>query len=249
MAVIQDGGNIVVPKDLHPSNTGLYPQEWLLVMEWRSDNDPIPVEVQLGVESFSSDPAIFVASNSFPPTAQCQRFLAGLTGPTLAQSMIDYPPLVLRWELGNGPNARTIYSDCKSGRFALGSQERVRLSACRYYTAAANFDTRIKAGMSRADGSGEWLTFSGLRTLLDASASIAVNVPPGAQWVEIYSDFAFLSIEQSLGLAWAYRDSRVTPGPPAYLPPSSPLPVLGPTITVQNGTDIADDVLLVFWVR
>lgn len=226
----------MLPGTCPPANVNA-PAEWILLMEWKSDENPLPVDLQLD--------AFVVADNvtSFPKPRIALH--AGSTYFTDVDGFVG----IIRLELGQGPNARTIYADLKGGRYALGSQERVRVSMCRWQTSLlGNANIRVEAGISETDGSGEYLTYTMAQLTVAPGSDLAVQFPPGAAWWEYYSAGDFRAAFSS-GDTYNFSERLAAQSPPVYEPPSSPLPVSQGALTLTNiGVDPAS-VVVVIWVR
>lgn len=237
----QTGGLAEVPYTV-PAGNVTFPQEWQFVTEWFADGDPRPVDLQLDTYFLPLDG--LVVSNPGFPTGQRPVFSAGSTLVTSPAGST----IVVRIELGQGPNARTLYCDLKSGRFALGSQERVRVSVARWKTSEPlTGNIRVQAGISETDGSGEYLTYTMVSTSIVAAASLTVYWPPGAAWWDWYSNGDFFAVQYSPDLGYVARYANVSP--PVYVPPSSPLPILSSGVTLTNDGAIDSPITIVVWVR
>jgi len=237
---VQNGGVVILPGTLPPANATA-PTQWIFVTEWVSDAAPKPVDLQIDTVAMY---AVGVTPSGWPPLRPM--FNAGGGD---GVDPIQGTTAIVRLELGQGPNARVLYCDLKSGRFALGSQTRVRVSIARWQTADANNqDTRVEIGISETDGSGEYLTYSfgGLEVLAGNAAGL--QFPPGAAWFDYYSEGDFES-SYVIGDDFGYSARLAAQSPPVYIPPTSPLPVSRPSVVFTNvGADPAS-LIVVVWVR
>lgn len=236
----QMGGSAILPGTLPPANAAA-PNEWVFVVEWVSDDEPRPVDLQ--IDTFRIPPT--GQTDDFPPRAPLLHASAfGLSG-------VPGTTGIVRLELGQGPNARTLYCDLKSGRFALGSQTRVRVSMCRWLTAEPSNDAvRVQIGISETDGSGEYLTYTMVRSEeLIVGDAFDFSFPPGAAWWEFYSDGDWVAYEAASADNLGYAARFVETSPPVYTPPSSPLPVTYQRMTLENVGTEAAAITVVVWVR
>jgi hypothetical protein len=244
--MIKFSGTTVTVTAAVPGGNSLAPVNWQQLLSWDSA-DPLPVELQLSV-------SVGEGVLSFPSSAAIG-FCAGArydNGGGTVWTWDDSAEgcVVLKIEMGSGPDSRTVYADCRGGRFALGSQRSVRVSVARWL-AAGSAPAQVQGAVAVADGSGDYLTYSAAISGVAAAADATMAAPPGALWWEFYPEEAGAWEASSTdGTAnWRAQRSCVAASP-VYLPPTSPLPLLGSNgLVLVNVGAAASGVYACFWVR
>lgn len=230
-----------------PSANTLAISAWKQLVHWETSGNPVPVDLVLEVNLPAS------VRGGFPPI-YANNFCAGAyydSGIT-TYSWDDSADgcIALKIECGTGSVPRTLYADCRSGRFALGPNRWVRVSVARWL-AAGTSDTVVQAGLATSDGSGDFLTYSAVIDEIAAAGQASLPVPPGALWWEFYPapGGSWSAVSMDSANPWIARRYE-SAGAPVYNPPSSPLPLLGSnglTFTNQGAGD--SGLCAVFYVR
>jgi hypothetical protein len=244
--MIKFSGTTVTVSAAIPGGNTLAPANWQQLLAWDSDV-PVPVELQLTV-------AIPDAILTFPP-AGTVGFCAGARYNNGAGTIWTWDDsadgcVVMKIEMGSGPDARTIYADCRGGRYSLGSQRSVRVSVARWL-AAGVAACQVQGAVAPADGSGDYLTYSAAIGAVAAAGDATMPAPPGALWFDFYPEEDGEWEASSTDAAVNWRAQRSVVGAaPLYMPPTSPLPLLGSNgITLVNVGAAASGVYACFWVR
>lgn len=244
MSIFKTSGKpVTVPAAVPDANTAGI-SAWQQLMHWEIDGgDPVPVDLVLDVKLLSS------VADGFPEV-WANNFAAG--GRYVGFNWDDAAEgcVAIKVECGTGNLPRTLYADCRGGRYALGPNQWVRVSVARWL-AAGNSPVTVQGGLAPSDGSGDYFTYSAVIDGVAAASSVSLAVPPGAVWFDFYpfpdSSWSAKSIDTPS--AWVARryESAVSP---VYNPPSSPLPLISSNgVTLTNDGAAAAGVMLVFWVR
>lgn len=232
-----------------PTGNATTISNWLQVMSWERFMGPMPVDLQIDVRLPTS------AGGGFPEV-YANNFCAGgyydAGGPFAWDDSAD-GCVALKIELGAGSNPRTLYADCRGGRYSLGSNNFVRVSVARWLAAGSGSDAVVQAGISPSDGSGEYLTYSAVIDAVAAAGSAVLAVPPGAAWWDFYGTdgSSWSAVSMDTAASWvARRFQSATPGSSVYDPPTSPMPLLGSNgIVLTNQGAAAAGVTACFWIR
>lgn len=244
MPIITSGRSVNVPAAVPLGNTTSI-LAWQQLLSWERSEGPMPVDLQLDVRLPAS------VGGGFPEIF-ANNFCAGAysaAGPDAWDDSAD-GCIALKIELGTGANPRTLYADCRGGRFALGSNSFVRVSVARWL-AAGTTATLVQGGISPSDGSGEYLTYSAVIDGVAAAATAVINVPPGATWFDFYPAPAgsWSAVSMDSVNPWIARRYESTTAP-LYNPPTSPLPLLGSNgLVFTNRGAAPSGVCAVFYVR
>jgi hypothetical protein len=241
------GGQLELPGTLNPANLTA-PIAYLFLSDWESLT-PKSVEWQVNVQARD---AAGLSSTAFPPPAQGIAFNAGANFLPLDRWDSDNDSCVVcKIELGAGPNARTIFSDLRPGRFALGVQTRVRVSVARWFKAApppqGSYDIQSSVGAAETSDA-DPPTFSAMRRLNPGQLS-TIFQPPGALWLDLSIAQGNTTVRiQSFDFDGVKCND---PAAPVCYPPSTPWPApsAGSTFDVTNVGPVPAIVTVRWWVR
>lgn len=246
--MIKFSGTTVTVGSAIPNGNTLSPTNWQQVLSWEADV-PIPVDLQLDVRLPTS------AGGGFPDVNAINFCAGGYyddgLGTTYTWDDAASGCVVLRIEMGAGPDARTLYADCRGGRYALGSQKWVRVSVARWLAAGGGATAVVSGAVAPADGSGDYLTYSAAIDAVAAAASAVLAVPPGALWFDFYptEGASWEATSTDATANWVARRVE-SAAAPVYNPPTSPLPLLGSNgVTLVNNSAGAAGAYVCFWVR
>lgn len=245
--IYTSGKPVRVPPTVATANATTIAQ-WQQLLSWeRLDGVPMPVDLQLDVRLPAS------AGGGFPEIFANNYCAGGYYdggGGPFAWDDSAEGCIAVKIELGTGANPRTLYADCRGGRFALGSNLFVRVSVARWLAAGVT-EAIVQGGISPSDGSGSYLTYSAVIDAVAPAAVAALAVPPGAEWFDFFptADSVWSAISMDASAAWlARRDNQAAA--PVYTPPTSPLPLLGSNgVVLTNEGAAPAGVTVCFWVR
>lgn len=241
------GGQLIIPAAL-PVLNATAPREMQQLLEWESLRGPLSCELQLQCQY---QPAF---TQGFPDTSIASSEPAGAYYDEVSVWNLGQSALIAKLELGSGPVPRTIYADMRSGRWALGSQQRVRVSVGRWIGAFpfAGTQVSVQAAVAAASSTdADPLTYTAA-IQIPVAGTRSITTPPGACWfdAQIGADDPTVGAQVLItdSVTTWYRDS--TPAAPVIYPPASPWPIGQlTTLDVINRGAAAANVRLVFWVR
>lgn len=232
-----------------PAGNANAPNDWEFLVQWDApDNVPRECDLQITVPNSSN-------AVGFPPGVI--GFQAGSRSDIDSvgvDAWLDVPAVVMRIELGGGPDARTIYADLRSGRFSLGPQVRAKVSFAAWGPLPP-FSTpdqvTVYGSVVPPSSSGDYLTYSATKAITGAG-SARVPLVPGAIWSEVYGDKSVaFQVGGSGGSGTGVQAIRPYSDPTAaFAPPFSPIPCAGGTqIFVLNLSADTANTTVVQWVR
>lgn len=239
------GGFVVVPAIMPPANmsTPLVWQQWL---EW---NGP-PAAVEWQVQLKNAEQPL-----GFPPRNYSADWIAGASAATPGGGAVG-SHIVARIECGSGPTARMFFADVRAGRFALGVQERVRISVARWraddpFLRPVEYQGTIgPAQATDADPP----TYSVIHTFTAGENLNQMAVPPGAAWFDFSLTAGAVRVTftgyTGGNYGSIYRD--VGASPPVSIPGPGPYPVpagAGNVNAIQPSALDGATLSLTFWVR
>lgn len=236
------GGQIIVPATMPPINAS-FPRSYQQLLEWESFRGPLSVELQLQSQ-YQPPPA----GDTFPDNS-----ISGVGEVAGANDNPGFWPLtgglVAKIELGSGPIPRTLYSDVRSGRWALGSQTRVRVSVARWIADEPNgLQLSLQGAVAPCQGGSDAdpLTFTCGREIAPAEIASLVT-PNGAVWFDTFIG-AGAQIEISGIGGTYYKDTTLAA--PICFPPATPWPLAAQgTLDFENVGAAAAQVFVTFWLR
>lgn len=236
------GGQIIVPAAMPPINAS-FPLSFQQLLEWESFKGPLSVELQLQSQ-YQPPPA----GQTFPDNS--------VSGVGELAGANDNPGLwglnaglVAKIELGSGPIPRTLYSDVRNGRWALGSQSRVRVSVARWIVnQSSGLQLSLQGAVAPCQGGSDAdpLTFTCGREIA-AGATASLVTPNGAVWFDTF--VAAGSQIEITGIGGIYYKDTTLAAPICF-PPATPwpLPAQG-TLDFENVGAAAAQVFVTFWLR
>lgn len=217
-----------------PPENFVTPNTWQFLVEWAS---PVASTVEWQVQLDSG-----LHSGFFPDGSGHIPFIAA------AWDWVLNAGVIVRVECGSGPTARTFYCDLRSGRFALGVQERVRISIARWLAPdASGRVVVVQSTLGPAQASdAECPTYTAKGNTVGPSKSLPI--PPGAQWFDFTSGNPVTVLVGGFEYA---RDTVTNPLAPVIVPGPGPYPVPAGATHVDffwpGGFGGAATVI--FWVR
>lgn len=239
---VQSGGVLEVGPALSPFNT-ISPRQYETLLSWEAR---VPMAVEWEVNIQQQDPTIL--AGGFPP--------ADLSGTWLAGAYFDASNIwdsdsgscvICKIELGSGPNARTIFTNLRGGRFALGTQSRVRISVARWLAAdGGNAVLLVQSSVAPAQYTdAEPPTYSA-QIRIPAGITKSIVQPPGALWVDLAISLGNTQIEVQSFDFKAYKNNSSTA--PLCYPPASPWPApTNGTLYEVTNTGAAEAVCTLHW--
>lgn len=240
------GGQIMIGREL-PALNASAPREMQQLLEWESMRGPRSCELQLQCQY---QPAF---TQGFPDTSIASSEPAGAYYDATSVWSLGNSALIAKIELGSGPVPRTLYADMRPGRWALGSQSRVRISVGRWLGEFPFASTvSVQAAVAAASSTdADPLTYTAAISI-PAGATRNITTPPGACWfdAQIGNDDPTLGVKVLISDSvncW-YKDS--TQAAPVCYPPATPWPIGQlTTLDVINRGATTALVRLVFWLR
>lgn len=236
-----------------PTRNATAPNDLQSLLEWNGPPTSLEWQNQFQVLATGG------GSTEFPPKAYSSDWAAGAyynASNVWAGGDGEQTCLLAKIETGSGPLARSYYADLRVGRFALGVQERVKISVGRWYADDAFGRTvEIQAAVGPAQaGDCDPPTFTAT-TAVVAGATKTMVQPPGALWWDFAVDQfgAQVAIEtdtiQGVNRGLYFKDT--TAAAPIVFPPASPYPALanGGLYNARNYGSVDCFVTMTFWVR
>ncbi len=179
-----------------------------------SSDEPIAVDLQVTVNNPATPAFLFPSPSPYRLPAGCIAAGAG----TQTHSI---PCGFLKIELGGGSDARVLFCDLVSGRFALGAQRYVNVSAWGWSGSSLRTeDLIVQTSLVPADGTGDYLEVTYPITVVAGGGVANLIAPPGARFVDAGVKSALIGIAGSALI-------RCTFGMPMIRDYSTPLFVPG----------------------
>lgn len=240
----QRGGQIVLGPTLPPTNA-TYPNAYQLLLEYESAR-AIPCELEIQMQY--QEPAF--APPGFPDATFSVGFCAGARLDAANVWDLSDQPVIVKYETGAGPDARTFYSDLRPGRVSLGTQTRVRVSIARWLVGdGGGANINVQGSIAPAQGTdSDPPTYSAM-TSIAAAASKQISAPAGAFWFDMQVQQAGSIIRATSFRGHWYKDTTAVA--PTQIPPVMPAPwPAGDTLTTVANLGAAEAwVTLTWWVR
>jgi hypothetical protein len=238
------GGQLVVPNVINPLNATV-PRAFQQLLEWESFKGSVPCELQLQSQ-YQPAPS----GQTVPDTSIATSEYAGANdNPGLWD--LGGTALIAKIELGSGPIPRTLFCDVRSGRWALGSQTRVRISVARWIgdNIATSTELSLQGAVAPCGGGSDAdpLTYTCGKVLAIGAVQSLVT-PPGAGWFDCLVSPAGAQVQINGVGGMFYKDTTLAA--PVCYPPATPWPLSNLGVLDFENVGIVEATLVVtFWLR
>lgn len=244
----QSGGVLRVPGVFNPLNLER-PRAFDSLLEWESElPQACELELQLQLQ-----PDAGLSPTGFPDETVSNGFCAGAFN-GFAWDLFE--TVIAKFETGGGADARVFYSDVRPGRFALGVQQRVRVSIARWLRdssyVASSLVVQGSIGPAQATDA-DPLTYTAA-IQLPAAGQRNLTAPPGALWWDwqidtgVASTYSQVIVQTPAGVS--YKDTTYTA--PIIYPPAAPYPWVcsaAPNLSFIHAGGDPCNLIVTFWVR
>lgn len=242
------GGVVQLPADLPTFNT-TSPRAFTQLLEFESKlAQPVELELQLQSQPVPTPDGFPDGASSVSPCAGAYQF-----GTPWNLSAPNIGIVIAKYETGSGADARTFYSDVRPGRFALGVQQRVRMSVARWLVAGvAGSFINIQGSIAPARGTDADPPTYTCGIDLPLGDDLYVMAPPGAMYWTFdcvaNAGFSAQVIAQIPGQAQFYRDTN--PAAAILYPPAPAWPLgAGDALIHFINAGVDCRLFATFWVR
>lgn len=143
-----------------------------------SGDDAVALDLQVTVNNPN-------AAGFFFPQPQPYRLPTGCVAAGAGTQTHGVPCGFLKIELGGGNDSRVLFCDIASGRYALGAQKYVNVTAWGWSgTSLRAVDISVQTSLVPADGTGDYLEVTYPMTIVSGGGATGLVPPPGARFVD-----------------------------------------------------------------
>ena len=240
----QRGGQIILEPTLPSTNT-TFPNAFQLLLEYESVR-AIPCELEIQMQY--QEPSIL--ASGFPDATFSIGYCAGARIDAVNAWDDSDQPVIVKYETGAGPDARTFYSDLRPGRVSLGAQTRVRVSIARWLVAdVGGANVAIQGSIAPSQGTDADPPTYSATAIIPAGATRTITAPPGAFWFDFFAQQSGSIVSATGFRAFFYKDfSLAAPIQIPYVMPA-PWPSGESLLSVANLGAAEAWVTVCWWVR